>query len=108
MTRKNTKKPKKARSSSKKRDVHIVKRKGHLEVFDERKVYATCFSACLSSHLSQKHAEKISEMATMEVKKWIKTRKEVSSDQIFKKTVQSLKKLDKDVAFMYETHRDIN
>ena len=94
------------RSSGK--DVHIVKRRGHLEVFDERKVYATCFSACLASHVDTRLAEDISDIVTDYVKKWIKNKREVTSTQVSKVITQKLRSLEKDVAFMYETHRDVN
>ena len=87
---------------------HVIKRHGHLEKFDERKVYASCYAACLNSHINKKESEKIAEEITKKIKSWIKTKKVVSSDDIFKEMTKLLKKLDKDVAFMYETHRDVN
>ena len=88
--------------------IHIVKRKGHEEHFDERKVYASCFAACLNVHMGKHDAEKCAEKATADVKKSIKRKKEITSDQIFKEVIKALKKYDKDAAFMYETHRDIS
>lgn len=87
--------------------LHVVKRAGKLEKFDERKVYASCYSACLSTHMDKKEAEKICSKITNEIKKWIKPKKTVTSDQIFKQQIKLLKKHDKDAAFMFETHRDV-
>ena len=86
----------------------IVKRRGHQEEFDERKVYASCYAACLNSQIEQTQAEKISEKVSKEVKTWAKKRKMVDSSEIFKKTIDAIKNHDKDAAFMYETHRDIS
>ncbi len=87
---------------------HLVKRKGHLEKFDERKVYASCYAACLSGHLKKEKAEKIAASVTKDISKWIKDRKKVSSNDIFRLVIQSLKKHDREIAFLYETHRDVS
>ncbi len=86
----------------------IVKRKGHTEEFDERKVYASCYAACLSSHVPHMEAEKICEKVAKEVKAWVRKKISVTSDKIFKKTTAAMKKHNEDAAFMYETHRDIS
>lgn len=86
----------------------IVKRRGHEERFDERKVYASSFSACMSSHLGEMKSEEIADRVTNDVKKWSKSKNELTSDQIFKQIVKSLKKHDRDAAFMYETHMDVS
>lgn len=86
----------------------IVKRKGHSEEFDQRKVYASCYASCLSSHVPHMKAEKICEKVTKEIKVWARKKKMVKSDDIFKKVVAAIKKHNKDAAFMYETHRDIS
>jgi len=86
----------------------IVKRKGHSEEFDERKVYASCYAACLSSYVPHMKAEKICEKVAKEIKVWARKKKMVKSDDIFKKVVAAIKKHNKDAAFMYETHRDIS
>jgi len=87
---------------------HIVKRKGHEEHFDERKVYASCFAACMNAQVGAKKAEQCADKATKEIKRWMKNKKEVASDQIFKQIIAVLKKQNKEAAFMYEFHRDIN
>ena len=87
---------------------HIVKRKGHKEYFDERKIYASCYAACLSAHMRHQHAEKVCEKVVRDMKKWISTKKEVTSAHIFLETAKLIKKHDKNAAFMYATHRDIS
>ena len=102
-------KRKKIMSKSREKTVlHIVKRRGHTEVYDERKVYGSCYFACRSAHLSEKESEEISKKVCISVTKWIKAKKVVSSSEIFKFLVQELKKHDEDAAFLYETHRDIS
>ncbi len=87
---------------------HIVKRRGHKEQFDERKVYASVYAACLASHTSQEEAEATANLVSREVKRWLDKRQDITSDQIFKKAGEELKHLNKDAAFMYKTHRDIS
>ena len=87
---------------------HIVKRHGHTERFDERKVYASCYAACLSAHIHPQHAEEICESVVRDVKKWITKKKETTSHQIFLETAKLIKKHNKNAAFMYATHRDIS
>ncbi len=62
---------------------HIVKRRGHKEIFDERKVYASVFAACLSAHIDKEKAEVTANLVTKEIKKWIEDKEDVTSDAIF-------------------------
>ncbi|MDP3764978.1 MAG: ATP cone domain-containing protein [Nanoarchaeota archaeon] len=88
--------------------LQIVKREGHTEIYDERKVYGSCFFACRNAHLSEKEAEEICKKVSAAITKWIKAKKVVSSGDIFKMMIQELKKHNEDAAFLYETHRDIS
>lgn len=87
---------------------HVVKRRGHKQEFDERKVYASVFAACLSAHAEKEEAETTANLVTKEIKKWMADREEVNSDQIFKQVSEELMALNKDAAFMYTTHRDVS
>ena len=91
-----------------KKDIRLVKRGGQLHVFDERKVYSSCYAACLSAHVPHKETEKICNNVCNSIKKWIKQKKQVTSDQIFKEMTKTIKKFNKEAAFMYSTHRDIS
>ena len=86
---------------------HIVKRRGHRERFDERKVYASVYAACLSSHTDHRKAKRIAAKVTDDVKKWVSKKKDVTSGQIAKQVVKLLGRHNKDAAFMYMTHKDI-
>lgn len=88
--------------------IKIIKRRGHKEKFDERKVYASCYEACLNTQLPKLEAEKICDKVTKEIKKWVKIKKEVTSEDIFKQMTKIIRKFNKHAAFMYETHRDIS
>ena len=87
---------------------NIVKRKGHKQKFDERKLYASVYAACLSAHVDKEEAEATANLVGREIKKWMEGKKEVTSNEIFNQTGEELSHLNKDAAFMYTTHRDIS
>jgi len=89
-------------------DIHLVKRKGHIHLFDERKVYASCYAACLSAHIKNTDAEKIAGSVTNDINKWLKNKKQITTDRLFKEIGKIMKKYNEDAAFMYVTHRDIS
>ena len=86
----------------------IVKRRGHHETYDERKIYGSAYFACRNAHLNEVESERISEKVCSEITKIVKAKKMVSSDYIFWLVGEELKKYDEDAAFLYETHRDIS
>lgn len=86
----------------------IVKRRGHKQEFDERKLYASVFAACLAAHVKHEEAESIANLVCREIKKWLGEKEEVSSDEIFKKVGEELGHLNKNASFMYLTHRDVS
>ena len=102
------KKKKIIKKSKDKTILKIVKRKGHTEVYDERKVYGSCYFACRNAHLSEKEAEEICSKVTESITKWVAKKKVISSNDIFKALIDELKKHNEDAAFLYETHRDIS
>ena len=102
------KKKKIIRKSKDKTEMKIVKRKGHTELYDEKKVYGSCFFACRNAHLSEKEAEEICNKVCIAVTKLVNKRKIVSSNDIFRLLINDLKKHNEDAAFLYETHRDIS
>ena len=96
------------KKSKNRTQLKIVKRKGHTELYDERKVYGSCFFACRNAHLSQQESEKICSNVCASVTKWVRKKEVVSSNGIFRFLIQELKKHNGDAAFLYETHRDIS
>lgn len=87
---------------------HVVKRRGHKQKFDERKVYASVYAACLNTHMSHEEAEGVANKVASAVKDWVDNKEEVDSTEIFIKAGGELEKVNKDAAFMYTTHRDVS
>jgi len=85
----------------------VVKRKGHQEKYDERKVYASVYSAALNCEYGEKKAERIASSAAKKVTVWVRKMKGcVDSYAIRKYIISQLK--DADVALMYRTHLDLS
>ena len=96
------------RNTKEKTELKIVKRKGHTELYDERKVYGSCFFACRNAHISEQEAEEICNKVSASVTKWASKKKILSSSEIFRFLIEELKKNNDDAAFLFETHRDIS
>ena len=87
---------------------HIVKRRGHTEAFDPRKVYAACYAACRNAHLSEMLSENIAENVQKRIENWVAKKDEIDSKEIFREIIVVLKELHPDAAFLFETHRDVS
>ena len=86
----------------------VEKKAGHTEKFVDKKAYKIFCRACLNAHLSEEKASVIATKALKDLKKFLGRKKKINSDEIFKQNIKILKKYNKEVAFLYETHRDIN
>lgn len=86
---------------------HIVKRRGHKEAYDERKIYASIYAAALNAHIGKLEAEKMAQRVSRRITDWIDDIPDMTSEKIFRKAAELLREEHPDAAFMYETHRDI-
>ncbi len=86
---------------------HIVKRHGHTEAFDERKLYASVFSACQSVREPEGSAELIADKVAHDVKQWLTTKHEVTSNDIRAIAAKHLQSYHPDAAYIYKHHRVI-
>ncbi len=84
---------------------HIVKRSGHSEPYDERKLYASIYAACLGIRETVGTAELVANSVSTDVSKWIKPKSEVSSNDIRAQATKHLKELNEHAAFLYAHHR---
>ncbi len=87
--------------------MHVVKRHGKKERFDERKLYGSIYSAAMTNGYGEKKSEKLADTICSSIKKKY-SKKTVTSSELRKATIAILKKKDKDVAFLYETHLDLS
>jgi len=80
----------------------VVKRQGHKEPFDEKKVYGSVYAACANAHFGENDCEKVAEEVTNKITEHFKNLKEIDSTDIRKKVITELKKKDEELAFYYE------
>ncbi len=84
---------------------HIVKRAGHTEAYDERKLYASVYASALSVREPVGSAELIAGEVVKLVEEWVGARSEVTSNDIRHQAAHHLKAINPDVAFQYLHHR---
>jgi transcriptional regulator NrdR family protein len=84
-----------------------VKRRGHTEAYDARKVYGSILYACFSAHVKEKQAEKIAMSISDDITKLVEKSHTITAHEIFYEVTKRLKKHHPEAALMYETHRDL-
>lgn len=86
---------------------HIVKRKGHTEPYDDRKVYASVYSSCRSVHEPAGSAELIADQVSKKLAEWIKKKSEVTSNDIRRQASTELHTLNPNASYILLHHRII-
>lgn len=87
---------------------HIVKRSpAYTEPYDERKLYASVYAACLSVRTPTGEAEITAERICQDMLPWLANKSEVTSGDIRRKTSECLTVYNPDAAYMYMRHRII-
>ncbi len=84
---------------------HIVKRAGHSENYDERKLYASIYAACLSVREHPGSAELVAQEVVEQFARWLESKHEISSNDIRRVAGSYLKQLNPDAGHMYLLHR---
>lgn len=87
---------------------HIVKRKGHTEEFDEKKIYGSVFAACMTLRMFEKEGELIADTVTKEVVLYFKDVQKMTNQEIHREVTKRLHKYNPDAAYIYDTHKDIS
>ena len=86
----------------------IVKRKGHAEKFDEKKLYASIYYSCMNAHMNEEEAEGTAASICKLIKACLRSRARVDSNELFRLVTAELSKRSKDAGFMYSTHMDLS
>lgn len=89
------------------KDNHIVKRGGHTEPYDERKLYAAVYSACQSVRETQATSEMIASQVCKEIGEWLNNKHEVTSHDIRMHTALHLQAYNEDASWILKHHRNI-
>jgi transcriptional regulator NrdR family protein len=85
----------------------IIKRKGHNESFDEKKLYGSVYAATLNCHHTEERAEEVAQHVLSNVKIWLNDHTSTTSHILKLRIIRELKHIDRDIAMMYEVHMDI-
>ena len=86
---------------------HIIKRRGHREEFEAKKLYASIYAACLVLRVTDKEAESIADRVTRHVSTAITEKKEIDSHQLRQIAADHLHEYNPEAAYIYRHHRDI-
>ena len=84
---------------------HIVKRKGHTEPFDGKKLYASVYAAAQAVREPAGSAELIAERVLEDVTKWIDKKHEVTANDIRREAAKHLNTYNPDAAYIFLHHR---
>jgi transcriptional regulator NrdR family protein len=83
----------------------IVKRAGHIEEYDEKKLYASVFSACLAVREPVGTAEVLADRVVADVSVWLGKKHEVTSNDIRRKASEYLHAYNIEAAHLYHKQR---
>ncbi len=86
---------------------HVVKRKGHTEEYEPRKLYASVYAACLNCHYGEEVSEEIASTVLEYMNNFMEDRHEVTSQELRKHIIDTLEEFDEDIAMMYDDIMDI-
>lgn len=84
---------------------HIVKRGGHVESYDERKLYASIYAASIAVREPAGSAELIANEVVKTVNNWLGTKHEVTSNDIRRIAGNHLRVINPDAGYQYVHHR---
>ena len=81
---------------------HVVKRRGHTESYDERKVYASIYAACISVDVPQVEAELVAAQLCKDLSAWLTDKTEITSADIFRAAWKHLDAYNSKAGYMYK------
>lgn len=85
---------------------HIVKRKGHTEPYEQRKLYASVYAACLSVRVHAGEAELIASKVCEDVEQWLAKKTEVTAHDIRLQAARYFTDYHPEAGWMYSHHRE--
>lgn len=88
----------------------IVNRDGEKEEFDEGKLWNSLYYPAREAHHGEGEAVEIADRVKEKIVSWAESHEDsfVTTSEIREKAVEELEKEDEDIAFMYDSHLDVN
>lgn len=87
---------------------HLVKRAGHTEPYESRKLYASIYAACLSVREPRGSAELIAGQVVKDVEHWLGHKHEITSNDMRRQAAKHLHAYHPDAGYMYLHHRMVH
>ncbi len=84
---------------------HIVKRKGHAEPYDQRKLYASVYASCLTVRVHAGEAELVAERVVQDVESWLAKKHEVTANDLRVQASKHLSAYNTEAGWMFTHHR---
>lgn len=85
----------------------IIKTTGIQQRYDARKVYGSVYAACFVTGMNEERCAQLAAHVSSVISMLLEKKKEVTSSYISRRVTFELKKMNKEAAFMYSTHRDL-
>lgn len=86
----------------------VVKRRGHTEDYDERKLYASVFRACTVVSMPMTEAELVAASVCRDMAGWLDDKHEITSRDIFREVGKHLEAYNSEAAYMYKHFRNVS
>lgn len=84
---------------------HIVKRAGHSEIYDSKKLYDSIYASCLAIREPADSSKVIAKKITTDVEKWLESKQEVTVHDIRAYAGKKLLEINHHAGYLYLHHR---
>lgn len=84
---------------------HIVKRAGHEQPYDSKKLYASIYAACLSVREPVGTAEIVAAEVVESVEKWLEPKHLVTGNDLRRQAAKYLQAINPNAAYLYAHQR---
>lgn len=84
---------------------HVVKRAGHVQLYDPKKLYNSIYAAALSVREPIEVAHKIADEVVAAVEVWLHDKQEFTSHDLRRKASEHLRVIHPEAAQVYSHHK---
>ncbi len=93
---------------AKTKKITVVKMNRKKESFNQKKLYTSIYSSCLSTQLPKKDCQRIAKKIYGNVMKLLGKQQCLLSEEVSATVAKAMTKHRKELAFMYKTHKDLS
>ena len=92
----------------KKKKAIIIKANRAKEAFSNKKLYNSIYASCLGTQLPKKECQRIAKKIYGNVVKILRKHQCLLSEEVSATVTKAMAKHQKELAFMYKTHKDLS